>query len=345
MSGEHPRQLAGHARAIEVCAYCPGLCRFACPVEEVEGREAASPRLMVSLLHHMQRGVFPWGEDAARAMTFCDGCGACTEVCQHQNPVHGMLLAGRAVAHGRGLTDPGVRAVVENLAAGLGPGGGVLTAPLRDVHPERQGVEAPVLLWPSDRALEVGPESLQATCDFLRRAGVEFALPPPDSYRPSALWARELGAEALEEDLRRGLLQATAGYGRVFFEEPAELALGIPRPEVGISWWDLAGEGGLRADVDLRWFSRPRAFPPGFDGLAGSLGLRDLAGHGGPVVSSGGAAVYDLVNPASARALRARFAERARGDGVLVPSPWIAHWLREGGVVARAPAELVPRAT
>ncbi|NUQ00517.1 MAG: hypothetical protein HUU35_11750, partial [Armatimonadetes bacterium] len=72
----------GVSREASLCVFCPSLCRFACPVEAAAGRETATPRFMVSLTWHLARGTVPYDAEAAAAFTSCDGCGACTAVCE-----------------------------------------------------------------------------------------------------------------------------------------------------------------------------------------------------------------------------------------------------------------------
>ncbi|NLE85833.1 MAG: (Fe-S)-binding protein, partial [Myxococcales bacterium] len=75
---------------LETCAYCPRLCRAVCPVSNAEPREALIPwGKMTSLLstEASEIRLEPWG---------CTGCGACTELCRHDNPVAEVLIEGRA---------------------------------------------------------------------------------------------------------------------------------------------------------------------------------------------------------------------------------------------------------
>ncbi len=75
---------------LETCAYCPRLCRAACPVSNADPREALTPYgKMTSLLSRH--------DDASNMLAFaCTGCGACTTACRHQNPVGQVLIEGRA---------------------------------------------------------------------------------------------------------------------------------------------------------------------------------------------------------------------------------------------------------
>ncbi len=333
------------ARAVEVCAYCPSLCRFACPVEASEGREAASPRFMVGLLHHLGTGVFPWGPEAGEAFGYCDGCGACQSVCDHGNPVPRILQRARAMARDRGFGSGRANRVLEHLAAGFGPGGGVLAGPLREARPELQGRAAPLLVWPSDRCLEAGPETLTATVAFLEGLGFQVALPRPEEYAPSAAWARVLGAEPLAAELGKRLASVAARHGEIFCEEPAEVAAGFAGAGSRVrTWWDVIPEAGLRPGEPATTRFLCEALPdPGMRRIGLAAGLEEVTEGGAPHLSSGGQGLLDLLVPEAAQGLRARLARRLAGEGVLVASPWSARWLREGGVLAVDPGRLVTR--
>lgn len=85
---------------LQTCAYCPRLCRAVCPVSNAEPREALIPwGKMTSLLSGERHGVQaePWG---------CTGCGACTELCRHDNPVADVLIEGRASVFASGQAPP-----------------------------------------------------------------------------------------------------------------------------------------------------------------------------------------------------------------------------------------------
>ena len=76
------------------CAFCPRLCRHACPVAVGSGREAATPT-------HIMAGVWGWLQDhrpdaEARALaSICTRCGACTAACKLERPVDDLLSDAR----------------------------------------------------------------------------------------------------------------------------------------------------------------------------------------------------------------------------------------------------------
>jgi Fe-S oxidoreductase len=87
------------ARPTSLCAFCPKMCRSACPVSEAEGRETVTPWAKMSLVHLARTGQGSLGSPGARqALEACTGCGACVEKCAHGNPVAETLFAARGVA-------------------------------------------------------------------------------------------------------------------------------------------------------------------------------------------------------------------------------------------------------
>lgn len=87
-----------HAREHEYCAYCPKLCRFACAVSTVEGRETTTPWAKMTSLHHVDHGNLPLEEAVAASWFGCTGCQRCKTFCDHDNEVANAMTAGRAEA-------------------------------------------------------------------------------------------------------------------------------------------------------------------------------------------------------------------------------------------------------
>jgi len=82
-------------RALELCVFCPKMCRFACPASEVTSREAFTPWGKVSLAALAGRAP---DESAALAFAACTGCLRCQTYCAHANDVPALLYAARAGA-------------------------------------------------------------------------------------------------------------------------------------------------------------------------------------------------------------------------------------------------------
>lgn len=88
------------ARPTTLCAFCPKMCRSACPVSEAEGRETVTPWAKMSLVHLARTGQASLGDRGVqKAIEGCTGCGACVEKCAHGNPVAETLFSARGVAN------------------------------------------------------------------------------------------------------------------------------------------------------------------------------------------------------------------------------------------------------
>src|SRR5436305_3900701 len=81
-----------------LCTYCPKLCRPACPVSTVEGRETVTPWGKMRSLGERLRGAVPEDPEHAATSYACTGCMRCFELCHLDNPVAESLRDGRARA-------------------------------------------------------------------------------------------------------------------------------------------------------------------------------------------------------------------------------------------------------
>ncbi|MEE2789671.1 MAG: (Fe-S)-binding protein [Myxococcota bacterium] len=94
--------------ALETCAFCPKLCRFACPVAEGELRESVTPWGLMTHADDLRRGLLGPSAELADLWTHCTGCGACTAHCKHENPVAPTIYALREMARQDGYSHPGL---------------------------------------------------------------------------------------------------------------------------------------------------------------------------------------------------------------------------------------------
>ena len=95
-------------KPLETCGYCPKLCRSTCPVSNVEAREALIPWGKMSAAWLVARGDIPGDQDTAATSWGCSGCHACTEFCEHKNPVADTLFAARAAYRDAGVAPEAV---------------------------------------------------------------------------------------------------------------------------------------------------------------------------------------------------------------------------------------------
>lgn len=106
-----------HAREHEYCAYCPKLCRFACPVATVEGRETTTPWGKMTSLHHVAHGNLELDEPVADSWYGCTGCMRCMTFCDHDNEVANAMNAARAEAVQARVAPAAAYSVIEEHAA------------------------------------------------------------------------------------------------------------------------------------------------------------------------------------------------------------------------------------
>ncbi|MBP9113567.1 MAG: (Fe-S)-binding protein [Polyangiaceae bacterium] len=105
------RELESRKTELETCAYCPKLCRGACPVSEASPNESLTPWGKMSGQYFLARGDTSDASVTANAFA-CTGCFGCREQCDHRNDVAGTLLDARAGAFAKELSPPSVMRVV-----------------------------------------------------------------------------------------------------------------------------------------------------------------------------------------------------------------------------------------
>jgi dimethylglycine catabolism B len=121
--------LDNHAREYVTCAYCPKVCRFACPVSDATANESLSTWSKMTGAHLAQTEARPLDADSAMGLHACTGCMRCTQFCKHQNPVGHALFAARGEAIAKGLQPKGASSTLATFAQSQNPFG-VELAPL-----------------------------------------------------------------------------------------------------------------------------------------------------------------------------------------------------------------------
>lgn len=117
--------LASAQAELETCTFCPKLCRTVCPVSNAEPRETLTPWGKMSSVYHLARGDVGGSGEAtlvnergfAEVAFACTNCGACSNACDHQNPVGPTLNLARDAARKAGLAPAGATKVLAGFAA------------------------------------------------------------------------------------------------------------------------------------------------------------------------------------------------------------------------------------
>lgn len=108
--------LAPAERSLELCVYCPKLCRAACPVSNAEPREALIPWGKMSTTYFIARGDAPLDAAHAALAWACTGCRGCQQRCDHRNDVSDTLTQARAALFTQGVAPNAVMQVASGFA-------------------------------------------------------------------------------------------------------------------------------------------------------------------------------------------------------------------------------------
>ncbi len=108
--------LEPHRQAYAYCAYCPKVCRFACPVSEVTKSETTSTWGKMSEAHLVAQEQRPLEEHGAKALYACTGCMRCRTYCNHENEVGFALFSARQVAVDKKLAPAGALSTLQSFS-------------------------------------------------------------------------------------------------------------------------------------------------------------------------------------------------------------------------------------
>ena len=165
-----------------LCALCPKLCRFSCPVATGTADEGATPTAMLQAAGDARAGRIPWAE-AAEALEKCTGCEACRAPCEFDQDVPALLYAARAEAFAAGGASEGARRIHDLHLKTGNPFGEDLHAALHAVARADRDFDRKgrVLLWPSCRMLAERPEQAADAMDLFHSLGADhISLPARD---------------------------------------------------------------------------------------------------------------------------------------------------------------------
>ena len=158
-------------KAFELCAYCPKMCRFACPVAETTSRETYTPWAKMSAGHYLLGDALAIGE-VAQAAYGCTGCGACTDYCEHGNDVASALFTLRADAFDAGVHDPRLDSLIDSFDDAAYRTDPELARTLDTaVGSELLDEKHETVYLPGTSALRRGPEPLREATRVLQHLG------------------------------------------------------------------------------------------------------------------------------------------------------------------------------
>ena len=159
------------SREIEYCSYCPKLCRFACPVAEVERSETVTPTGKATLLKLVNDGVVELTAEVAEKLYHCTGCLICRTYCEHDIELYPLLRRQRISACNRRIAPEAATKFREQWRAQRNPFGKDLSGAI-GVEPGRPG--APVVLFVGCSTARYFPEMIGDAIKVLRALRVDF---------------------------------------------------------------------------------------------------------------------------------------------------------------------------
>ncbi|MCO4768707.1 MAG: (Fe-S)-binding protein [Deltaproteobacteria bacterium] len=167
-----------------LCALCPRLCRYACPVAQGTADEGATPTSMAQAWRAAKAGDLPW-KAAADVLSRCTGCMACKAPCELEQDVPSYLYEARAEAWTNGAVPDGAALMHRRYLDSGNPFGADLTSSLRehgdDDDFERKGR---VLFWPGCRSLHEQPDLVAGLMPIFRALGADHVSLPARKETP-----------------------------------------------------------------------------------------------------------------------------------------------------------------
>ena len=362
--------LHAHDGAYELCAYCPKMCRFSCPVAEADARETFTPWAKMSAPFLAARGGMPL--DAAFETAWaCTGCGHCTEYCLHGNDVPTALAGARAAGVAGGIASPVTDAVRKAYDKAGNPTGKPLAPALRELVPlSLRDDGAQIVFLPGCTTPADEPATVRAAVKVLEKLGGDhgIGIPGEGVCCGSALWWAGL-PERFDEHARtfarkfgrrKAIVVADASCAWTLRELYPARGHRMRASILHTSEW-LAGffrERVLRARDKVKgpfvyhdpcWLARrldvvdePRAVLSAV--LADSVS--EFAWNRRDTVCCGGGALLPRSLPATAARMASVRVEEARGMGASIATscPTCLHRFREAGAEAVDLLSLVARA-
>lgn len=190
-------------RILDLCAFCPDLCLDVCPVSRATGNTAWSPWGKMSLLRALEKGQVAVDDATVGALYECVGCLACTDLCEHSQPVAEALFEARG-RYPRPSDLP---------ASTPGPDLAAIAATV--VPPEVRENEALAMLLPGREVLESRPQAVTAAFRVLAALGADGVAFTSASLADDGSAARAAGDPTEALRAATALAQKASRYKRV----------------------------------------------------------------------------------------------------------------------------------
>ncbi|MFO8057480.1 MAG: (Fe-S)-binding protein [bacterium] len=206
-----------YRREIEYCTYCPKLCRFSCPVAQVECSETVTPTGKMTVLKLVRDGVLPFNEEVGELVYLCTGCLISRTYCEHDIEVYPPFESARIEAINQGVAPPVMQKFAQNWEQKRNPFNKDFSETLKSCAPEEYlQKDVDVVLFTGCTALHYFPEQISDTVRVLQALDLDFRLLD-------------------QESLCCGYPLITAGHRGPFLEQARQVAEGLNRSSLVIT--------------------------------------------------------------------------------------------------------------
>ncbi len=161
-------------KQIEYCAYCPKMCRFSCPVAQVECSETVTPTAKATILKLVHEGALPFDREVGELIYLCSACIITRTYCEHDIEVFSPFEAARMEAVKKGVAPERVQKYAGKWLRQRNPFDEDLAEVIRDRAPKGRLGRTGTVLFPGCVTAHHFPEQVTDACKVLEAAGVDY---------------------------------------------------------------------------------------------------------------------------------------------------------------------------
>ncbi len=214
--------LESHKKSTEYCTSCPKLCQSACPVAMTDANETHTPWGMMQTLNMVINDEISFDEDVGKLSYQCLTCRACTEVCEHDIDVPGVLAEARKIAVELNLAPPEIAGYLEKFHRYNNPFAKDLLHKLKDILPQEhfEG-DSPVAYFASCTTIAKCPDTIRDTFELFEKLKINFVRAYPETIQCCGYPLISSGLEEEFLDLAEINFHALRKYKTIITGSPA----------------------------------------------------------------------------------------------------------------------------
>lgn len=184
------------SKQIDMCSACPSLCQSACPVFQNDANKSHSPWGMMQVLGRVERSEMPFDASIAKMSYHCLTCRACTEQCEHNIDIAGILHHTRNLAVQNEIAPPEMHGFLEKFHRHNNPFSKDLLDKLSKLLPEKIFKKnSPTAYFASCTTIAKAPEVITDTFSLFEKLKIDFVSPYTDPIQCCGYPLYSAGAE------------------------------------------------------------------------------------------------------------------------------------------------------